>query len=771
MIGKTISQYKILQILGSGGMGSVYLVEDMVLGRKAALKIVNPILTTNNQFTERFIKEARLQASLLHPNIVTLYNFFQEQEKYCIVMEYVKGETLKDLIKRTGLIPEKRAIKIFKQLLDALGYAHSRGIIHRDIKPSNILIDLNDNVQVMDFGIAKIIGDKGLTKTGANLGTVYYMSPEQVIAKDALDNRTDIYSLGITLFEMLTAKIPVDVDTKSDFEVMRQIVEKDFVDPREFYPHINQNTVNLLCKCLEKDRDKRFESCSEITSFLDVDIILVDDRNTIPNSIVTKEQEVNKFKKSIRNTHPEETVNERHSLRKEKPFDLPETKGQKTSVSKSQDNGRSKKSQTPNSGKTKVIAFVIVIILAIAGIASYFLIFQDNESIKSETDIVAISDDSLSQNEMNTSIASNDDKQNKETDEYENANTSSSETLDSGKKHSPDLIGKESSVTTNENESGVNSLPIENSEAKITEETRYPIITSLSHVRAIRKLNSGVKAVAFGSGNTIAIGGDDSKIILLDAVNNSLKVSLVTDYKQTLCLAFSSDGKYLASGHQDDLVRLWDIQNQKLLFKLKEHFYSITSVAFSPNNQMLASASDDGFINLWDVSKGNRIIRIKTGSSVLKSICFTPDGKNIIGASDNNVISYWEATTGTKTFSFKATNSSIYAISVSPNGALIAIGCLDKTASVFSLSSGKLIRTYKGHTSRVAAVDFSEDSNFLFTAGYDSKIIVWDIVTRDQITSIKAHSHIINSLSVSKNGKYLISGSDDRSVKLWKINY
>ena len=199
-----LRDYQIIDELGKGGMGTVYLAEDQMLRRKVAIKVLNPILTDDAQFTERFRHEARVQASLIHSNIVTLYNFFEEDGYYCMVMEYAEGETLKEKIQKEGAIEEERALKIFRQMLEGVGYAHEKGIIHRDIKPSNIIIDSRDRVKIMDFGIAKILGDRGMTKTGTKLGTIYYMSPEQIRAEKDIDQRTDIYSLGITLYEMVT---------------------------------------------------------------------------------------------------------------------------------------------------------------------------------------------------------------------------------------------------------------------------------------------------------------------------------------------------------------------------------------------------------------------------------------------------------------------------------------------------------------------------------------------------------------------------------------
>ncbi|MDP4116468.1 MAG: serine/threonine-protein kinase [Bacteroidota bacterium] len=263
-----IRDYVIIDKIGEGGMGDVYLAKDN-LERKVAIKVLNPILAKDEHLVKRFKQEARAQSALSHPNIVTLYNYFVEDDKYCIAMEYAEGETLKSLIKRIGPIPEARSKNILKQILEGLNYAHSKGIIHRDIKPSNIIIDKNDNVKIMDFGIAKILGDRNLTKTGTKLGTIFYMSPEQVLGHKDVDHRSDIYSLGVTFFEMLSGKLPFDSTDASDFILMQNITDGPIKDPRDYYPHISEKTVNLLFEMLIKDRAQRIQECSECLSNLD----------------------------------------------------------------------------------------------------------------------------------------------------------------------------------------------------------------------------------------------------------------------------------------------------------------------------------------------------------------------------------------------------------------------------------------------------------------------------------------------------------------------
>ncbi len=258
-----IRDFRIISKIGEGGMGEVYSAEDINLGRKVAVKILAPELARDKSLIDRFRQEARLQASLIHPNIVLLYSFFEHEQNYIIVLEYAAGITLKELINKTGPIPEERSINIIKQVLEGTGFAHSNVIIHRDIKPANIMIGDGDKVKIMDFGIAKILGDRGLTRTGSKMGTIYYMSPEQINSPKDVDHRTDIYSIGITFYQMLTGKLPFDTSTDSDFQVMKEIVEGDFKDPRDIYPYITANTVEVLNTMVSKEKNKRLNSCKQ----------------------------------------------------------------------------------------------------------------------------------------------------------------------------------------------------------------------------------------------------------------------------------------------------------------------------------------------------------------------------------------------------------------------------------------------------------------------------------------------------------------------------
>ncbi len=266
MIGSRIGNYKILEELGRGGMGVVYKALDTGLDRFVAIKILADHLTSKPELLDRFRTEAKAQARLNHTNIATLHSFEQAGGRWMIVMEYLEGVTFEQMIERRGPIPWQEAIPLFKQALLGLGFAHKMGVIHRDIKPSNIFVCRTGYVKVMDFGVAKVAGGRQVTRAGTRMGTVLYMSPEQVESRP-VDARSDIYSLGITLYQFVSGHVPFESD--SDFKVMNDHVKTPPPPPTHFYPHIPPGIAGAVLHSLAKDPNQRFQSCEEFGRALD----------------------------------------------------------------------------------------------------------------------------------------------------------------------------------------------------------------------------------------------------------------------------------------------------------------------------------------------------------------------------------------------------------------------------------------------------------------------------------------------------------------------
>lgn len=274
MIGEQILSYKIESLLGSGGVGSVYLASHTQLGRKVAIKVLNPTLVNHNEVKDRFRNEASTLSNLQHVNIVTLYDYLENNTGLFLIMEYAKGKALDDYISQvSGPIPEQKTIFFFNKILDGMAYAHQQDVVHRDIKPSNIIITEDGNVKILDFGIAKILKSKqDMTKAGAQLGTVLYMSPEQVKGEQ-IDPRSDIYSLGVTLFEMLTGKCPYDENQNTEFEVYNKIINQDLPRAKSFYPAVSDKMQAIIDKATHKDPAQRFQSCEAFKQALNSTIV------------------------------------------------------------------------------------------------------------------------------------------------------------------------------------------------------------------------------------------------------------------------------------------------------------------------------------------------------------------------------------------------------------------------------------------------------------------------------------------------------------------
>lgn len=264
MIGKQILNYEIKSLLGEGGMGNVYLAEHVQLGRKVAIKALHAQLVNNQSIRTRFKNEASTMAHLQHPNIVALYDYLEAPDGLFLIMEYVEGTPLDEYIRNiSGPIPADRAVPMFTQILEGFKYAHGMGVVHRDIKPSNILIAKDGSMKILDFGIAKLVNEAGnkLTKTGTQMGTVFYMSPEQVQGKD-VDHRSDIYALGVTFFQMLTGVCPYDGLT-TEFEVYGKIVNEPLQAPGSMIPGIPAHLNTAVAVSTHKDPSYRYAGCGD----------------------------------------------------------------------------------------------------------------------------------------------------------------------------------------------------------------------------------------------------------------------------------------------------------------------------------------------------------------------------------------------------------------------------------------------------------------------------------------------------------------------------
>ena len=263
-----LDNFQHIDDIGEGSQGVVRLYTDVRLGRRVAIKSLHPHLISNQILRDRFVEEAKLLAQLNHHSIVTLFDYIKE-DSFHLVMEYIEGSALDSYItEQNGPIHELRAINIFIKVLEGIGYIHSKNIIHRDVKPSNIILRSDDSVKLLDFGIAKNHDeDPRLTQVGSGVGgTPMYMSPEHVHGKD-IDNSSDIYCLGVTLWQMITGKVPYD--NMNQYEIYNNIVNVPLPKVTAIYKHVSARMENVIEKAVSKNKIDRYDSCDSFIRALD----------------------------------------------------------------------------------------------------------------------------------------------------------------------------------------------------------------------------------------------------------------------------------------------------------------------------------------------------------------------------------------------------------------------------------------------------------------------------------------------------------------------
>jgi len=276
-------RYQIIEELGKGGMGKVYKAHDTEIKEKVALKLLKPEIAADKKTIERFQNELKFARKISHRNVCRMYDLNKEEGSYYITMEYVPGEDLKNTIRRVGPLGAGKTIFIAKQVCEGLEEAHRLGVVHRDLKPQNIMIDKEGNARIMDFGIARSLTAKGITGAGVMIGTPEYMSPEQAEVKE-VDQRSDIYSLGVILYEMVTGRVPFEGETPLGIAMKHKSeVPKD---PKELNAQIPDDLSRVILRCMEKDKEKRYQSAGEVRSELE----------NIERGIPTTEREIPKRK-------------------------------------------------------------------------------------------------------------------------------------------------------------------------------------------------------------------------------------------------------------------------------------------------------------------------------------------------------------------------------------------------------------------------------------------------------------------------------------------
>ncbi len=707
-------------------MSAVYRATDPNLRRMVAIKLIHTHLSVNPNFVNRFKEEAAAVARLRHPNIVQVHDFNIDGETYYMVMEYLIGETLQARLKRLNAaqryMPYPEVIRFCTQLCDAVGYAHNHELVHRDIKPANIMLDLDGQAILMDFGIVKIIGGEYHTATGATIGTAMYMSPEQIRSERA-DERSDIYSLGVTLYEMVSGRAPYQAD--SALTLMMMVLNDPLPDLREFRKGIPESLLAVVEKALAKEQTDRFQTMGEMAAALGQVqvqaastasvVTVVDDEQTegaiAPDSPIEESEEIEDAPaepEMVDATQQEELAEK--TLEPELPREDQRISAIPILKDEPLEPGPAPPQAAPSEVKAtarpnyrRIIIAAAVLLLVGAAIAVGFFYLQSQKAPNIQLGLIAPPSAPI-----NAQTAQNVVSLGRwETGSYiEDLN------------YSPDgrLIG-----TANNRESERFSP--------------YRYYNSLWRVDA-----------------------------------GSLQNYLIGHTQWVYGAAFSSDGLLFATVSDDDSVILWQVSDGSQVRKIEASTSGFTGVDISPNNLLLATSSGDGNVRLWQLSDGHLLRTLQGHESSVKDVEFSPDGTLLASASEDQTVRLWQVSDGSLVSMLRGHTAPIRKIAFSPDGTLLASASEDYTIGLWQVSEGSLDKSLQGHSESVFDVAFSADGSLLASGSVDGTLRLWRVADGEMLRILTEHEDSITSVAFSPDSHTMVSGAVDGVLRFWGLS-
>jgi serine/threonine protein kinase/Tol biopolymer transport system component len=698
LIGKIIGgKYRLISLLGEGGMGSVYRALRLHIGDEVAVKVLHPEYVNEATTIERFRREAQAAAMIRHPTVVTIHDFSEARdgEPAYIVMELVEGKTLRKILESEGSLDPQRAVAIMRQVCKGVGAAHRLQVVHRDIKPDNIMIlppDSDDNqerVKVLDFGIAKLrdmAASKTLTQTGKVIGTVYYMSPEQCCAEH-LDARSDVYSLGAMLYEMLAGTPPFTAETAT------AIVAKHLSQPPPPLPEevrVSPRLEAVLMRALGKEPGSRQSDASALGRELGDAIGAPQPRTTSERSSAdTQRTTKDQTDKALSTARAESKVDESAKG---------ESEAERTLTGRTLNSAGAEKGRLLNLPRWLGVGAIVAAILigAIAFTLARRASIENHGGAQKPAEPVVENHDS-----------------------WQAQMTLKTDSKVYAVAFSPDdkLLVTASSEGLREDREFISQIRLWDA---VTGELKKTLTEHSEGILSVSFAPDGqALAGATGSGNAASKFG---KVKLWDARTGELKwaVSGHTDFATSV--AFSPDGRLIASGSLDHTVKLWDAQTGEMhqSLPLSDKVYA---VAFSPDGKLLAIASQKA-VELWDIESGKVQQSFSGNEYAVHAIAFSPDASLIAGGDISGSVELWDARSGTLRQTFKEHGDVVDAVAFAPDGKTLASGSYDSTVIIWNLQTMTRLVTLQ-ETDKVTSVSFSHDGRTFASGNRDKTVHLW----------------------------------------------
>jgi WD40 repeat protein/tRNA A-37 threonylcarbamoyl transferase component Bud32 len=821
-----LGRFELLHTLGQGAFGTVYAARDSELDRVVALKVPRgrPDRAAD---LDRLLREARSVGRLRHPSIVPVYEVGQAEDLPYLVCELVQGVTLADLLS-SGRPAPRGAAEWAATLAEALHYAHQSGVVHRDVKPANIMLEERRVPRLMDFGLAKReAGDVTVTTDGQVLGTPAYMSPEQAGGQShAVDGRSDVYSLGVVLYQMLTGELPFRGTPRM---LLHQVLHDEPRRPRSLDEHIPRDLETVCLKAMAKEPARRYQSAAE----------LAEDLRRFLRGEPTRARPVAAWERAWNWARRRPAVagllgasalavlalvaavvGSFYSKRLAAERDAAELARDSAERAQRGEEEQRRQAETflyfsrialaerewaaNNVGRTRQLLDECP-----AGLRGWEwdylrrLCHADLHTLRGHgqaVSCVAFSPDGqrLATTGYDKTLKVWDAATGKQVDARPLgevgqclAFSPGGEWLaltyfvpDEGQAVAVDLLDTtwQRQVSLRGHRGTVPAVVFDPAGLRVAtagsdRTLRVWDAASGRLLQAFRSDAAPFSAAAFSHDGRVLAGavGDPADfsdvtvglVLLWDAATWKPSRTLSGHENGVLTVAFSPDGKQLASGGRDQAVRIWDPATGQELRTLRGHTDRVTHVAYAPKGRLLASASYDGSVRVWDPAGGRLLRTLRGHTGPVQWLAFNPAGDRLASVGNDGTVKVWDPALDPDSRTLRVHTKAGTGVAFSPDGSKLAACGSDGVIKVFDTGTGRVLQAPTGHSERVWSVEFSPGGDRLLSAGQDRTARVWDAATGQELVALRGHTKWVQQATFSPDGLRVATAGGDQTVRLW----